>query len=397
MLFLQAFLSLMKRSVGKILEALFGWAVLAVFGRVSRKDQALFSAAIGAAAAWPILLLGILMPGPVALVVALLPIPRGTSPELIRGVWIALAAAVPIAVGLVFQRRSRRATSRLRRLAAGFPITAALAAAFLIVCVAIPIRKLGALFAGWNQGDLPLISPPGAYREVAGEVRAALRNAGFPVASVKPPWHARALSSLMRTLGGEAFSADVPEELEVLRDEGLEVTIYPGGVTILGPRDDVARAQAVISERATRTPAHQTTSAEAQEVENEIHRLWMDIETSRSRPADPDLRRISRLFQTVAALDVDYEEWETVYRQTLQIALAMRGDSSLLETAIRRQGSKRASAESSKRPSTGGKARTMSRRAGRLARRRLIAAAPKKIADAAERVAARLFTGKLGR
>src|SRR5207248_2726066 len=62
MAILQALISLIARSAGKILNAAFGWAVLALFGRTSPKEQTLLSAVVAAAAAWPFLLAGVVFP-----------------------------------------------------------------------------------------------------------------------------------------------------------------------------------------------------------------------------------------------------------------------------------------------------------------------------------------------
>jgi hypothetical protein len=400
MAILQALIALLQKSLGKVLEALFGWSVMAVFGRVSRKEQTLLSAAVAAAAAWPILLVGAIFPKPMALVVALLPIPKGAPQEIVRAIWIALAIAVPMGVGLVFRNRSRskKKPPLLRRLAAGFSITAALAAAFLIVCVAVPWRKLLALMAGWNQGDLALISPPGRYHEIADELLKALRRAGFALKRSIPPWHARVLSRLMRGLGGETISSEVPEKLEVFRGRELEITLYPGGVTVRGQKIEVARVQAVIAERAPRTPGLETTSAEAQKVEERIRKLWEEHGPgegeSRATPGEkqsPAVRkRLLELFETVAELDVDYDEWETVYRQALQAAVGMRGEPMLLESAIRRTRSESAGSKKHARD-VGGTASS--------AGRRILGAAPKKIGDFAEKLVGRLLAGRhlLGR
>ena len=58
MAILQALISYLSRSAGKALNAIFGWAVVALFGQTSQKEQTVLSAVVAAAAAWPLLLLG---------------------------------------------------------------------------------------------------------------------------------------------------------------------------------------------------------------------------------------------------------------------------------------------------------------------------------------------------
>ena len=59
---LQGIISLLTRSVGKIFSALFDWAVVALFGRVEGRQKVWLSALMGAAAVWPVLLLGVAAP-----------------------------------------------------------------------------------------------------------------------------------------------------------------------------------------------------------------------------------------------------------------------------------------------------------------------------------------------
>jgi quinol-cytochrome oxidoreductase complex cytochrome b subunit len=59
---IQALLAAIAKSAGKILNAIFGWAVRALFGESSAKQQTFLSIIVGAAVAWPILLVGIVIP-----------------------------------------------------------------------------------------------------------------------------------------------------------------------------------------------------------------------------------------------------------------------------------------------------------------------------------------------
>jgi hypothetical protein len=102
-------------------------------------------------------------------------------------------------------------------------------------------------------------------------------------------------------------------------------------------------------------------------------------------------KRLLELFETVAELDVDYDEWETVYRQALQAAVGMRGEPMLLESAIRRTRSESAGSKKTRAWTWG------ARRAPRAAESS--APAPKKIGDFAEKLVGRLLAGRhlLGR
>src|SRR5262245_54227908 len=107
MAIIQAVFALISRSLGRVASALFGWAVEALFGTTSGAEKIQLSVLVGAAAAWPILVLGIIWPKASALVLAFVPIPAFVPPWTIRLGWLALAVAVPFAVGIAMATRAR--------------------------------------------------------------------------------------------------------------------------------------------------------------------------------------------------------------------------------------------------------------------------------------------------
>jgi len=59
---IQAIISFIGRTVGRILSALLDWAVVSLFGRVTGNRKLFLWGMMAAAAAWPILLLGLVAP-----------------------------------------------------------------------------------------------------------------------------------------------------------------------------------------------------------------------------------------------------------------------------------------------------------------------------------------------
>src|SRR5205085_7632499 len=151
MAIVQALLALVSRSLGRITSAIFGWAVVALFGQTSGAELTALSALVAAAAAWPILLVGVLVPKIAVFLLAFVPLPEWVPKWTVRAVWILLAAAVPFAVGMTLSMRQRRTPAgtaaggthggavqqetRLGRLLRGFPITVGIAPAFAAVSV----------------------------------------------------------------------------------------------------------------------------------------------------------------------------------------------------------------------------------------------------------------------
>ncbi len=75
MAILHALLALLSRSLGNIMSALFGWAVMALLGEASAHEKAWLSALVGVAAAWPILV-GVVWPRIATFTLAFIPLPH---------------------------------------------------------------------------------------------------------------------------------------------------------------------------------------------------------------------------------------------------------------------------------------------------------------------------------
>jgi len=179
MALLQAIVTLIGRTVGKILSALLDWAVVALFGRVAGRRKLLLWAMMAAAATWPLLLVGIVAPKAALFLLAFVPLAGSIEPGLVRMIWVALAALVPVAVGVTLSlhgpagRRERRLLSILR----GFPITAGLAAAFVILLATVPVLRIVSALRGRLDTYVPLVTTAESYSVAARLVAETLGTA----------------------------------------------------------------------------------------------------------------------------------------------------------------------------------------------------------------------------
>jgi Putative Actinobacterial Holin-X, holin superfamily III len=337
MVILQAIATLLTRSLGKIFSALFGWAVNALFGQTSSRERTIYSVLVGAAAAWPLLVLGTAAPRVAALVLAFVPLSKKVDATFIRLVWIALALSVPLFVGLAFSRRAAspeaRRQSRLVRLMRGFPITLGVAGAFLVVLVVTPIRKLTALVKGLADEEVPLVLKSNAYHEVAGTVRGVLDDHGFALERARAGIGKRLPAQILRGLGGDAFRAFIPDEIEHFVSPVAEVTVNMNGVTIRGEPKVTARAHGLVSEAMSRADVYQTTDPDAQAVEREIQGVWkvLDANPVAHTGSLALSSRVKEIAEEIVDLDAPYDDWQIVYREALQLARALHGDAQLLE------------------------------------------------------------------
>jgi hypothetical protein len=206
---LQALISLISKSAGKILNAAFGWAVLALFGRTTPKEQTLLSAVVAAAAAWPLLLVGVAFPKAMLFVISFVPLSKSVPTLALRIVWIALALFVPFVVGGVIAARAPEGAlpeSRVKRLLRGFQVTLALAVAFVLMLVLAPALKIVNTVRGRMDVRLPALVQEGIGAEFMSALAAALSLQHIELRPANPPWHMTAPANVLKKLGGRSTS-----------------------------------------------------------------------------------------------------------------------------------------------------------------------------------------------
>jgi hypothetical protein len=338
MAILQALLALISKSAGKILNAIFGWAVHALFGRTTSRDQTLLSGLVGGAVAWPLLVVGIAAPKVAALVLAFVPLPHWVPSWTVRLVWLVLALAVPIALGLTLgARRPAHAPAEpyWKRVLRGFPTTLGLALAFLIMFVSVPVMRLVALVRRQTSADVPLVTDVPAYHEVAARVIDALNRHDLGLRASEPSWWVKAPMRILGWFGGAAFSGFVPARIEHFTAPGLELSFYTSGILLRGTAARVTWAHGLIAETAVHSSGLETMSGPAQDLEREIRRLWKVIDEAPAAHAnaEPLLARVKDIARALGTVTLDYEEWSVLYRQLLQVERAVRGERQLLDAS----------------------------------------------------------------
>lgn len=336
MAILQALLTLITRSVGRILNAVFGWAVRALFGQPSAKEQPFLTGVVAAAAAWPVLLVGVALPKVAALLLAFVPYHNRVPGWIVRLVWLGLALIVPIAVGLAVAAKAPTGAVResvVKRIARGWPITLGLAAAFFVMFVTVPALKLAMLARRRRQEQLPLVTHASSYHEVATLIMVALGRHGFHLERAQPGWWLSVPTRILLRMGGDAFRGYVPDRLEYLRDGPLEAALYPNGLLLRGPKSSVARAHALAAEALSHSEALQTIDLDAQALERRIHEVWaqLDRDPIGNVGARPLTEAVERLARDLCELEVPFEDWQTLYRELLQLDRDLRGIPQLID------------------------------------------------------------------
>jgi hypothetical protein len=338
MAILQAILALVGKSAGKILNAIFGWAVRALFGQTAARQQTFLSALVAAAVAWPLLLVGVAFPRIAALLLAFVPIPHGIPSWAIRIVWLALVVIVPLALGLAIGAKALPGTaseSFVKRVLRGFPITLGLSLAFLIMFVSVPVMRLAALIRKERSASIPATTTARAYHQMAAVAIEILNRAHFDLHPAQPGWWVLAPTQILGWFGGDAFAAFVPAKMEHFESASLSVSFYPSGVLLRGKPQRTTWAHGLITEALLRTDALQSADPKAQAIEKEIRRLWKAFQTISNRGTAEAAESVQTIVRELGELNVEFDDWQVLYRQMLQLGRTMRGERQLFEQRAR--------------------------------------------------------------
>jgi hypothetical protein len=312
---------LLARFAGRVLNTTLGWATILLFGKVAQNRQTMLLVIVLASLAWVAAVLGILLPDLGAILIAAVPAPDFIDDGSIRLVMLGAAIVLPLLIGaaaLYVAARDRRASgSRLvSEVIRGYPFALVLALTIVALAGVATWRKLRSLSRRWEDAHIPIVVQQGGYDELVGQLQCVLDEAGL---AVQPEPASPAVSMpprLLNAIAGRALGELVPDRLMLLRSPDLEVLVYPSDLALSGRRAQVALARAVVSANLARAPAYLTMSAEAQAVEDDIDRVA--LAAPYTGPAE-QLDAIRRLDRRLAQLTVPFEEWETLYRQRLQL------------------------------------------------------------------------------
>jgi hypothetical protein len=346
MALLQGLLALISKSAGKILNALFGWAVRALFGQTTAREQTFLSVVVAAAVAWPVLLIGVAAPRMAALLIAFAPIPHAVPSWTVRLVWVALALIIPIAVGISVatkappsdsndQSRDARKESRVLTVLRGFPITVGLAAAFIVMFVSVPAMRLVAIVRRRKSADIPLITNESAYHQVAATICEVLNRHGFALRPASPSWWVAAPIRILTWLGGDAFRSYVPSQLEHFASPDMELSLYPSGLLLSGKAQSVTWAHGLVAESVVHTDGLQTVDPQAQALEKRLRRVWKTYDTAPAQIVGSEnlVQTLEQISGDLGRLKVDFDDWQVLYRQILQVGRAIHGQRQLMDLA----------------------------------------------------------------
>jgi hypothetical protein len=320
--------AMLGRFMGRLLNSALGWATILLFGKVEGKRQTFLLVMALGSLVWVVTLAGVIFPDFATFVLTFVPVPDFVDDTWIRIAMLAAALAIPLLIGIgaiVVTEKDRRPKGGgvISAVLRGYPFTLVLAVTIVFLAVISLVRKVRSLAKRWEDAHVAVVVKPGGYDRVVGDLESVLDDAGLDVRREAAPRVLSVPPRLLDKVAGKALGALVPDRLMVLKGDKLDILVYPSDIAIAGSKDRLARARAAIASKLTASPAYMTTSAEAEKIEDRIRALLRDPSTAERRLADID--------RELAQLAVPFDEWETIYRERLQVErdLLVRGSSQI--------------------------------------------------------------------
>ena len=318
MVIVQALLAMVFRSAGKLLNTVFGWATVMLFGRVPQDRQIYLSVVTFGSVIWLLTLVGVAFPKAGTFLLSFVPLPEWVDRKWVRLAMLAAALVVPAIVGFLSLRLvdPEDRPSTVKAVLRGYPYTIGLSVTLILMTLFAPVLKVRDLLRRWTTQHVPVMVEPQDYPSVVDDLEDALQQGGLDPKRGKPSWMLRLPTRLLSWFAGTAVSDLVANQLTRLYTDKIEVLLHPSDMVISGREADAAQVRAMIAERLTFTRAHLTWSAEANEIEDNLRRIWESVQEGAGVDAVARLRVIeARLRQ----MTLPYEEWEVLFRQMLHV------------------------------------------------------------------------------
>ncbi len=310
------------RFAGRVLNSALGWATVLLFGKVAQSRQILLLLVTLGSLAWAAALAGVLVPSVGTFLLAAVPAPDFVEPNWLRLAMLAVAIVLPLGIGvasrfLVEPQHRPAGRAALLGVLRGYPFALLLALTLVLLSAVALSTKVMSLARRWEDAHVPIVLKPGGYDGLIDGLADALESWDLPVTVAAAPRALSVPAHILAAVGGPGVRELVPHRLLALRRPDLRVLVYPSDISISGRKTAVLRARAAIAIRLPRAPAYLTVSKESQQLEDRLLAAAAGVDGGAGPVAiRQDLAAVDRRLQELA---VPFEEWETLYRQRVQI------------------------------------------------------------------------------
>lgn len=313
MAILSLLLSFIGKKIGSIIQAIFGWSVTALFGRLPGKKQLAVSIALLVSIAWPVFVIGLFFPAVAGWALAFLPIEKWIGPVAMRIVWGALAFLAPLLVGGLTHWAAPTTKGGLgRSLVNGYPLALGFFIAFIITVVTVPLVKVASVLRGWDDQHVYVQPRVGRYDSVLRELAEACARAGLLPEVTEVPASMALSTKALKVFAHGMVSPIVAEQVKCIRAEGLELYLYPSDLLLRGTAEKVAMVRAMLTRTSVDADAYLVGSEAGQCIQDELGRLIETVQRHEEKHRDVGRTAGSRLVDIWNEMNhskLPFDEW----------------------------------------------------------------------------------------
>ncbi|HEY6463597.1 MAG TPA: phage holin family protein [Polyangiaceae bacterium] len=332
MAIVSALLAWIGNRLGSLVQAVLGWSVTALFGRLPSTKQTALAGALLLSLAWPVVVVGVFVPAVSAWGIAFVPVHKWVGAGLVRWITLGLAIVLPWVVGAVTRwvAPPQAKSTFLRTLLSGYALTVGYAVACIVTAVTVPLVKAASALRGWDDQHVFVQPRAGEYRHALEELHRACEAAGIRAAIVAIPGRMLIATRVLRWFARSALDPIVAEDPRMIRGDELEVYLYPGDLLLRGKKDRVARVRATMTRSWLERYAFLVSDPEAQKLEDELQRMWAIFQrhADRSEIGGQAYARLREIAHDLDRTTLPYEDWVALDRSLHRVerALAAGGD-----------------------------------------------------------------------
>jgi hypothetical protein len=334
MAILSALLSLVGRQLTTIVQAIFGWSITALFGKLPSKKQTALSVAIGLSVAWPFLLLGCFVPGAAAWALAFLPLKKWISDFALRLIWIALAAVVPLGVGAITRwitPKDKLHGGLLSTLLGGYVMTVGYFAAFVVTALTVPVVKIVSMAHRWDDCHVYVQAKEGRYEKVLEALAKACERADVKASREDVPTPLALATTIVQFLARPFLEPIFASKPQRLRGAGLELYLYPADLLLRGDPQTLAHVRAAMTRTGVEKDAYLVQAPEAQKLQDETEILWR-TRAHRTGSGQTVIDRLQTMAHTLDRARISFDEWTTLETILRRLEHEVTGQPDILQS-----------------------------------------------------------------
>lgn len=330
----------LSKKMGDILQALFGWSVAALFGRLDSRTQLFVTGALVLSLFWPVFIVGVFVPSAVTFFLAFVPIQNPVVQQVLRIVWLVLAIIAPVIVGLLVRAAVpvKKRHSVGAAMLGGYPLALGMALSFIITAITVPIVKLVTLARGWKEEHIFVQSKELRYDAVVLSLVRATEMAGLVPGVEDVPVHLSLSTRVLKFFSRGAIDSMITQHPRRVMATGVELWLYPADLMIRGEEEKLAAIRARLTVTRLERDAWLVQGKQAQEIQGELGRLWevLDVHDDDDDPRPVVRSRLEEIVTRAGdAHEVKFDDWMILDRIARRIEADVEEYDSLVDKKIK--------------------------------------------------------------